>query len=95
MTKPTKFTTEWNGIIIIGEYWWDAHAFDLVYPKYDKDTEEFEELTDAELACIVRQLEQRVEDYIDYMRESYREDIGYDRALDQAVEAERSYNRGY
>jgi len=66
-----------------------------VYPKYDKDTEEFEELTDAELACIVRQLEQRVEDYIDYMRELYREDIGYDRELDRAVADERNYNRGY
>lgn len=85
-----KFTTEWNGMQIVGEYDWEISDLDVVYPKYDKDTEEFEALTVAELLCIKRQLYEQVEEYLEYVRESYREDIGYDRALDQAVELERN-----
>lgn len=90
-----KFTTEWNGMRIVGEYDWGDEIFSDLYPKNDCDTKEFRDLTKIERLCILRQLEEEVEEYLDYIRESYREDIGYDRALDQAVEIERNYNRGY
>ena len=85
-----KFTTEWNGMQIVGEYDWSYEIFSDLYPKNDSDTKEFRDLTKIERLCILRQLEEEVEEYLDYIRESYREDIGYDRALDQAVEIERA-----
>lgn len=90
-----KFLTEWNGMRIVGEYDWDDEIFSDLYPENDCDTKEFRDLTKIERLCITRQLEEEVEEYLDYIRESYREDIGYDRALDQAFEVERNYNRGY
>jgi hypothetical protein len=85
-----KFTTEWNGVQIVGEYDWGCEMFSDIYPRHQTDVREFIDLSKVERLCITRQLEEEVEEYLDYIRESYREDIAYDHALDQAVEIERN-----
>lgn len=86
----TEFEVEYDGIQIVGNYCFDQEVFWIVYPKNTNDMQQFKEFDNRDMTHIQVKLYIELEDYINYIRESYGEDLGYDSALDQAVEIERN-----
>jgi hypothetical protein len=82
MNKEFKINV-W-GIDVIVDFCFESWKVDSYRLVNDAEWYQIEEPEDFDLA-LVRKAEREAQDYIDYIKESYGEDRGYDNYLDQQV----------